>query len=54
MRMVASVFFSEPFSLGDTNPAPFDWIIFDAQNSALGLDVATEPAGYLIVLLVWP
>jgi len=51
--LVASVFFSEPASIGDINPSPYDWIVFDAQNGVIGLDVSAvpEPTSYLIVLI---
>lgn len=58
--LVASVFFSEPFTLGDFNPSPFDWIVFDPQQSVLALQLAQvpEPATVFItliglVLVVW-
>jgi len=51
--LAASVFLSEPFELGEINAAPFDWIVFDPQNSVLGLElsVVPEPSTYAIMLL---
>jgi hypothetical protein len=50
--LVATQFFSEPFTLGEeVNPSPFDWIVFDAQHAVLGLDVTAvpEPGAYVIL-----
>ena len=52
--LVGSIFVTEPIGLGgDTNPSPYNWIVFDAQHGVLGLDVSAvpEPASYLVVLL---
>jgi hypothetical protein len=51
--LVASIFVSEPLTLGDTNPSPYDWIVFDQQAALLGLNVAAipEPVAFIILLV---
>jgi hypothetical protein len=56
--LVASVFFSEdPLAFGDINPSPFNWVVFDANDGVLGLDVkglataVPEPPSLYLLLL---
>jgi hypothetical protein len=57
--LVASIFFSEdPLTLGDFNPSPFNWVVFDANAGVLGLDVrglaegaVPEPGSLYLALL---
>ena len=50
--LVTSVFFSEPFILGEINASPFDWIVFDAQTGELRFDlVVPEPQAHVFVAL---
>jgi PEP-CTERM motif-containing protein len=41
--LVASIFFSEPFTFGEFNPSPFSWVVFDEPNGLLALDVTAVP-----------
>lgn len=58
--LVASIFFSEePFAIGDINPSPFNWVVFDANDGVLGVDVrglagtVSEPASLYLLLLAF-
>jgi hypothetical protein len=49
--LVTSVFFSEPFTLGDVNASPFRWVVFDHAQGVLGVALVPEPQTVVLVLL---
>ena len=51
--LVASIYFAEPFTLGEVGLSPFRWVVFDHPNGVLALDVIAvpEPESYALMLI---